>query len=414
MKNSYYIFLAIGSLVAFTVKLHAMNTEKVPLLQPQHGSQSSSAKPLVPTYVFIKPSQYLEKSDYQDQIEKIIKDSSISPASQEIKGFSTAYKNQQQKWPLCAAIKNILDSRGLLIPIKVKTIKNDNMVVSVALSSNGKFVALGLGSPTLKIVNTETDEFFQFTADTHLDLPIITSALSPDGRYMAFSYALSQRSFIWDCLKKKEIAVLIGHEAVITSITIPDTETVYTLSMDNTIRKWNLHTGECLAICHCSKIVNSSLSSTGRYYATINHKDNSINIFDHNADKTSNLPTASTGTLYSVAVSQRADRIIIGEDTVAKIYDVQAGRCLYAINCHNNKVYSVAISADDRFIATGSADTTATIWDLAWYQDLSFEQLISIIKVIDSKHTGQGFNVNEWKNVFKKTPVYIQQFLKTI
>jgi hypothetical protein len=51
---------------------------------------------------------------------------------------------------------------------------------------------------------------------------------------------------------------------------------------------------------------------------------------------------------------------------------------------------------------------------LAWYQDLSFEQVISIIKVIDSKHTGQGFNLNEWKNVLKKVPVYMQQLLKII
>lgn len=434
MKKSSYIFLTISSLVAFTVKLHAMNDEKSPLLQTTHYNSDNGVTYYgaingdgatyyddAPTYARTQDSQSSKTSldttsvsIKPNQIEKIIKNSSISPASQEIKNFSAAYANPQQKWPIYAAIKKSLDSRELLIPIKVKTIEDDNMVFSVALSSSGKFVALGFELPKLKIVNLETDECIQLTADSVSSMPIMISALSPNGRSVAFSCALSKKAFIWDCWEKKEIAALSGHKALITSIAIPNAKTVFTLCMDNTIRKWNLQTGACLETCQCSDVVNSSLSITGKYYATINHNDQSVDIFDRNTNTQLNIPIASTGKIRSVALSQRADRIIIGQDAVAKIYDVQTKECLYVINAHKDNIFSVAISSDGRFVATGSLDKTATIWDLAWYQDLSFEQLILAIKIINNKGNKAASKFSEWKNIFQELPIYIQNFLKTI
>ncbi len=51
------------------------------------------------------------------------------------------------------------------------------------------------------------------------------------------------------------------------------------------------------------------------------------------------------------------------KDSTIKIWDRESGNLINSIKAHKSEVSSVAISKDDRFIASGSRDKTIKIWD---------------------------------------------------
>ncbi|WP_425430813.1 WD40 repeat domain-containing protein [Chamaesiphon polymorphus] len=51
------------------------------------------------------------------------------------------------------------------------------------------------------------------------------------------------------------------------------------------------------------------------------------------------------------------------EDFTIKIWELESGRCRLILQGHENWVWSVAISHEDRLIATCSLDRTVKLWD---------------------------------------------------
>ncbi len=70
------------------------------------------------------------------------------------------------------------------------------------------------------------------------------------------------------------------------------------------------------------------------------------------------------GLPYSVAISRDGGRIVVGDiaGTPARLYDGHSGRLVARLLGHRQMVYNVAISADDRYIATASYDRTVRQW----------------------------------------------------
>lgn len=51
-------------------------------------------------------------------------------------------------------------------------------------------------------------------------------------------------------------------------------------------------------------------------------------------------------------------------DATIRVWDVEAGECLYCLDKHSQPVYSVAFSPDGRFLASGSFDKNLHIWSV--------------------------------------------------
>jgi WD40 repeat protein len=66
----------------------------------------------------------------------------------------------------------------------------------------------------------------------------------------------------------------------------------------------------------------------------------------------------------SVAISYDSRWVVTGSwDNIAKISDASSGKCVHTLEGHSSGVTSVAISHDSRWVVTGSDDRTAKIWE---------------------------------------------------
>jgi WD40 repeat protein len=73
-----------------------------------------------------------------------------------------------------------------------------------------------------------------------------------------------------------------------------------------------------------------------------------------------------TDEITSVAISKDGKYLATGSyDNTAKLWDIQTGNLIQTLNGHENWVSDVAFSPDGRYLLTGSFDNTAKIWDLS-------------------------------------------------
>nr|MDJ0556179.1 WD40 repeat domain-containing protein [Microcoleaceae cyanobacterium MO_207.B10] len=116
------------------------------------------------------------------------------------------------------------------------------------------------------------------------------------------------------------------HIEYVRSLAItPDGQTIVTGSSDNTIKVWDMATG------------NLKATLTG-------HSDS----------------------VRSVAISPDGQTIVSGSwDDTIKVWDLATGNLKATLTGHSSSVRSVAISPDGRTIVSGSWDETIKVWDLA-------------------------------------------------
>jgi WD40 repeat protein len=78
------------------------------------------------------------------------------------------------------------------------------------------------------------------------------------------------------------------------------------------------------------------------------------------------LQTGHTGNVTSLAISPDERYLLTGSaDNTAKLWDMATGIEICTFKGHSKDIFSVAISLNGQYILTGSNDKTAKLWDLA-------------------------------------------------
>ncbi len=234
---------------------------------------------------------------------------------------------------------------------------------TVAISPNSKRIVSGSSERKVEIWDAESGKLLKSL---------------PGHRGEVFSVALDANASrivsgsgdgtikIWDAESGEEIRTLKGHRDDVKSVAFsPDGKRVVSGSDDETAKVWDVESGkvlknftghtftvESVAFIHGGKRV----FSTGEY----------IKIWDAGSGEVvKDFKRTGVGFIFSAAMSPNGERIVLGGGLgKVVIMNAESGKVLKKIEGHELAVMSVAISADGKWIVSGSGDETFRVWTI--------------------------------------------------
>ncbi len=180
---------------------------------------------------------------------------------------------------------------------------------------------------------------------------------------------------IWDLRRFTCIHTLVGHTDAVTTIAIsPDSNYLASNSLDSTIRIWNLDNLTCQ---HAIDIQSKSSWSCAMVFSLDSRQlmtggdDDRLKILDvETGTQISSLRPGNDRSspshserIRAVAICKTRNLLVTAGESQLWIADLQTGECIQTIAAHALPLTCVTFSADGRYLASGSIDKTAKIWD---------------------------------------------------
>lgn len=234
-------------------------------------------------------------------------------------------------------------------------------------------VTLSLHAPLLAM-GTATGEVwtYHFLSGTplvnyrgHTD-GVWSLAFHPGEQIMA-SGSDDQTVRIWDVNTGECLNILHGHTDRVRSVTFsPDGSLLASGSDDQTARIWDIQTGECLQVMagHTDRVWSVNFRADGQMLVT-GSTDRTLRLWKSSSGECIRLLEGHTGWVRSVVFNRDGSLLASGsDDQTVRIWDVAQGRCLDILKGHTNRVWSLAFCVEGSNIVSGSEDQSIRLWNI--------------------------------------------------
>jgi WD40 repeat protein len=142
-------------------------------------------------------------------------------------------------------------------------------------------------------------------------------------------------------------------------------------SQDNTLRIWDLETGQCLRTMkghgsgyQCMGMTRPSMTPDGRRVVS-GHVDHALRLWDLETGQCLRTMKGHADDIRSVSMTPDGRRAVSGSvDRTVRLWDLETGQCLRTMKGHADDIRSVSITPDGRRALSASWDTTLRLWDL--------------------------------------------------
>jgi WD40 repeat protein len=231
-------------------------------------------------------------------------------------------------------------------------------------NSSGKFVL----AKTLTGHSTKVDEYGNIKGS------VSSVAFSPDGKTVA-SGSLDDTIKMWNVATGQEINTLKGYSYPVISVAFsPDGKTLASGGWDDTIKIWHVATGQEINTLkgHSSSDNSVAFSPDGKTLASGGLRDKTIKIWNVATGQEIRTLKGHSDMVWSVAFSPDGKTVASGSsDKTIKIWNVATGQQITTLKGDSNQVYSVAFTPDGKTLASGGWDGTIKIWNVATWQEIT-------------------------------------------
>jgi len=243
---------------------------------------------------------------------------------------------------------------------------------ATALSPNGKMVAVGAASGSLRLYSLSDPQLLDEKPKIHRrDVQRID--FSPDGQWLATA-SLDNQVILWKIKNNKlEEPFTFSHQKGVSAVAFsPDNKNLVSVSYDGSlmILRMDDRKIEHYELAHSGGELNSvAFDNSGQKLLTAS--DRMIRLWNFDEFKNNQLPLPLLETkvedvdvLWAALSPDAKSYAVAGKNAVVRVYSVEKKQLLYDLVGHDTSVLRAAFSPDNGQLATVSGDATVRFWDL--------------------------------------------------
>lgn len=212
-------------------------------------------------------------------------------------------------------------------------------------------------------------------------------ALTPDGKKALISYENVIQ--LWDLANEQCIKTFIGHQDKIRSLNMtPDGSlavsstyrfTIPTAGFNNLTEKsselwvWDLNNGNCISKLegHCNEINGGAKITPDGKRVISSHRDNTIRVWDIETGENKTSEGGHSNSILDLSTSPDGKVVVsCSYDHTIRLWDIRNGQSVGILEGHTKRVNSVCITPEGRRLISASDDNTIRIWDIGSAQCL--------------------------------------------
>jgi len=242
-------------------------------------------------------------------------------------------------------------------------LQRDNYIRSIKLLHDGRTLIVGGEASTLSIWDLAAPTP-RIKAELTSSAPACYAlAISPDSK-VCFSCCSDGNIAVWDLHNQTLVRQFQGHTDGASCIDIsPDGTKLWTGGLDNTVRSWDLREGRQLQQHDfSSQIFSLGYCPTGEWLA-VGMESSNVEVLHHSKPDKYQLHLHESCVLSLKFAYCGKWFVSTGKDNLLNAWRTPYGASIFQSK-ESSSVLSCDISADDKYIVTGSGDKKATLYEV--------------------------------------------------